>query len=342
MSRRQVIRYLERFSTSFPAPIRAGVTVTSVEPDLAGYRVRTDHESWRAANVVIATGECDKPAVPGLASDLAQDVRQLAPTHYKNPDQLSDGGVLVVGASATGIQLAAEIQASGRPVILSVGRHTRLPRTYRGKDILWWFDRMGIFEETFRVVRDLATSRNQPSMQLVGGPGRKTLDLGVVQEMGVRLVGRAAGARDHMVSFDDDLDESTVSADVKMARLRMRIDWYIEQQGLTGQVGPEEPFEPIRAPEAPRSIDLRASGVKTVLWATGFRRSYPWLQVPVLDSRGEITHDGGVTPQPGLYVMGLQFLRRRNSSFIDGVAKDAQDLTDHLVDRRNATRRAVA
>ena len=342
MSRRQVIRYLERFSASFPAPIRSGVTVTSVEPDLAGYRVRTDHESWRAANVVIATGECDKPAIPGLASDLSQDTRQLTPTEYKNPDQLGYGGVLVVGASATGIQLAAEIHASGRRVTLSVGRHTRLPRTYRGKDILWWFDRMGIFDETFRDVRDLATSRDQPSMQLVGGPDRQSLDLGVVQEMGVRLVGRAAGARNDRIVFDDDLDESTVSADVKMARLRMRIDYHIEREGLGGEVGPEEPFEPICPAEAPRSIDLRASGIETVLWATGFRRSYPWLQVPVLDSRGEITHDGGVTSQPGLYVIGLQFLRRRNSSFIDGVANDAQDLTEHLVGCRSALQRAVA
>lgn len=334
MSRLEVIDYLDRYARSFPAPVLTGVTVTSVEPHEAGYRVRTDGDDWTAAHVVIATGECDKPFIPGMAARLGADITQVVPTRYRNPGQLREGGVLVVGASSTGIQLALEIHESGRPVTLSVGRHTRLPRTYRGKDILWWFDRMGLFTERTRNVADLAASRNQPSMQLVGTPDRRTLDLRVLRDAGVRIVGRTTGIDGHNVVLDDDLLETTTAADVKLARLRLRIDAYVRKHGLTGEVGPEEAFEPGRLADETASLDLKARGIGTVLWATGYRRSYPWLNVPVLDERGEIRHDEGVTQSPGLYVLGLQFLRRRNSSFIDGVAGDAEDLANHLCERR--------
>lgn len=334
MSRIEVIDYLDRYSRSFPAPLLTGVTVTSVEVHPLGYMVTTDAESWTAEHVVIATGECDTPFVPDAAAGLAPAVEQLVPTRYRNPAQLSDEGVLVVGASSTGIQLALEIHESGRPVTLSVGRHTRLPRSYRGKDILWWFDRMEIFSERARDVQNLAASRGQPSMQLVGSSDRHSLDLGVLRDAGVRIVGRAAGIEGHRVTLADDLLETTVAADAKLGRLRLRIDEHIRQQGLAGTVGEPEPFQPMRLPDGATSLDLRAERIGTVLWATGFRRTYPWLKVPVLDDRGEIRHDEGITPARGLYVLGLQFLRRRNSSFIDGVGRDAEDLANHLCEHR--------
>jgi putative flavoprotein involved in K+ transport len=342
MKRNEVIRFLEHYASSFPAPLHTGVTVTRVEPDPSGYRVTTDQETWTAANVVVATGECQLPAVPSLAQGLSEDIQQVVPTRYKNPGQLPEGGVLVVGASATGIQLAAELHASGRPVTLAVGRHTRLPRTYRGKDILWWFDRMRIFDERIDEVKNPAATRSQPSMQLIGSSDHRTLDLGVLMEAGIRLVGSAATAEGHRMVFQDNLDEVTVAADVKLARLRMRIDEHVEQNGLSDVVEPAERFTPVRPQEAPTRLSLRGEGIKTVLWATGFRRSYPWLRVPVLDARGEIRHNGGITSAPGLYVLGLQFLRRRKSSFIDGVAQDARELTEHLVQRRCCQYRAVA
>ncbi len=327
----EVVDFLERYARSFAAPVEEGTTVLAVEPVGAGYRVTTDRGGWEAPSVVVATGHCDTPFVPEFARRLPDDVVQVLPTRYRNPRQLPEGGVLVVGASASGVQLADEIHASGRPVTLAVGRHTRLPRVYRGRDILWWLDAMGILDESAGEVFDVAISRRQPSLQLVGRPDRATLDLPALQERGVRLVGRASGAAGDRVFFTDDLVAQTVAADARLARLVQRIDIFAARTGLDAEVGAAEPFRPFLWPAAaPSEILLRDDDIRTVVWATGFRRLYPWLKVPVLDTRGEIRHEGGVTPAPGLYVIGLYFLRRRNSSFIDGVGRDAMDLTAHL------------
>jgi putative flavoprotein involved in K+ transport len=346
MDRLELVRYLERYAESFVAPVHTGVSVVGVERRETGYRVDTDRGSWTADNVFIATGESQDAWVPGMAGDLSHALHQVVPTGYRNPEQLPQGGVLVVGASATGIQLASEIHASGRPVTLSVGRHTRLPRAYRGRDILHWFDAMGILDERARDVKNLAASRDQPSMQLMGSPDARSLDLGTIQDEGIRLTGRAMGACGHRVVFQDDLVELMAAADLKLAGLRLRIDGYIRDEGLTGEVGPHETFVPVPLPDGPTSLDLNASGIRTVLWATGFKRSYPWLRVPVLDARGEIKHAGGVTSSAGLYVLGLNFLRRRSSSFISGASKDAGELAEHLVRSRTnggrRGRRAVA
>lgn len=341
MSRIEIIDYLDDYARSFRAPVLDGVTVVSVGREGGEYHVRTDAGHWRADHVVIATGECDTPFVPAIAAGLGDDIDQVVPTLYRNPAQLRGGGVLVVGASSTGVQLALEIRRSGRPVTLSAARHTRLPRMYRGRDILWWLDRTGVTSERARDVADIEASRNQPSMQLGGTLDRSNLDLRVLHDTGVRIVGSTAAIDGRRVSFQDDLLETTVAADVKLARVRQRIDAYIRTHGLEREAGPEEPFEPVRLPDPATVLELRAEGIRTVLWATGFRRRYPWLNVPVLDDRGEIVHDEGITPSPGLYVMGLQFMRRRNSSFIDGVAQDARDLTSHLCARRRGCRDAA-
>jgi putative flavoprotein involved in K+ transport len=335
MTMGEVTDYLDGYARSFGAPVETGTTVVAVEPATGGYRVRTDHGDWETENVVIATGFCDVPFVPPVARGLHPDIHQLVPSRYRNPGQLSEGGVLVVGASSTGVQLADEIRASGRPVTLAVGRHTRMPRRYRGKDILWWLDRMGVFDQSAEDVYDIEVSRRQPSLQLVGRPDHSTLDLPRLQERGVRLTGRLIGADGHEVSFDDDLVVHTVAADARLARLIQKIDAHASETGLEGEVGEAEPFEPFHWPApAPDSLDLEAEGIRTVLWATGFRRQYPWLKVPVLDERGEIRHRGGITDAPGLYVMGHYFLRRRKSSFIDGVGDDARDLAGHIDSRR--------
>jgi len=340
MTMKDGIGYLERYARSLPNPVLTGTTVQNVESLEDEYRVTTDRGTWICRNVVIATGYCDVPHVPAVGRRLSPDIDQVVPTRYKNPGQLAEGGVLVVGASATGIQLADEIHSSGRPVTLAVGRHSRMPRVYRGRDILWWMDTMGIFDESPGDVFDIEISRRQSSLQLVGRPDRATLDLPTIEKQGVRLVGRALSADGSRVTFADDLVSHTVSADVRLARLIQRIDAYVDEAGLAAEVGPAEPFEPFHWPqEAPTELDLETEGIRTVLWATGFRRQYPWLSVPVLDEHGEIRHDGGVTPVPGLYVIGHYFLRRRKSSFIDGVGDDARDLSAHIAARRP---RAVA
>jgi putative flavoprotein involved in K+ transport len=334
MTKDELVEYLEAYASSFDAPVRTGVTVTGVRPDSSGFTVDTDELRWTAENVVIATGDCQRAHLPEFAGRLDPELVQVVPTRYRNPEQLPRGGVLVVGASATGLQLAAEIHRSGRPVTLSVGRHTRLPRTYRGRDIMAWLDAMGVLAERAEDVHDLEASRAQPSLQLVGTPERATLDLGAAREMGIRLVGRSRDARGGRVYFDDNLVEDTVAADLKLVRLLQRVDTYIEEAGM-GAACPSEAMPAMaQLADGPASLDLHEEGIRSVLWATGFARSYPWLHVPVLDARGEIKHEGGVTPHPGLYVMGLRFLRRRASSFIDGQRRDAEEIADHIVAHR--------
>jgi putative flavoprotein involved in K+ transport len=337
MTRLEVVEYLEDYARSSAAPIESHVTVTGVQRDRAGFRVTTDRGVWIAAAVVVATGHCDVPFVPPVAAGLPRDVAQVVPARYRNPDQLPPGSVLVAGASATGVQLAAEIQRSGRQVTLAVGKHVRMPRRYRGRDIQWWLDAAGILDERWDAVPDVEAARRQPSLQLVGTDDHRSLDLGVLLGLGVRLAGRVAGVEGQRVVFAEDLAATLAAADHRLARLLRRLDAHVERSRLAAAVPAPERIAPIRVPPAPAALDLRAEGIRTVLWATGYRRSYPWLRVPVLDGRGEIVHQGGITPEPGLYVLGLQFLRHRNSSFLDGVGRDAIALAAHLAEdlRRN-------
>jgi putative flavoprotein involved in K+ transport len=331
MTMPEVIAYFERYAASFAAPVRCGVDVTAVaRADDHGFRIDTSQGTWRAASVVIATGHADRPSVPPLAGRVPEWVAQVVPTTYRSPDQLRPGGVLVVGASASGIQLADEIHRAGRDVTIAVGHHTRLPRTYRGRDILWWLDRMGVFDESVGQVYDVDISREQPSLQLVGSPEHRTLDLQGLRAAGVRVVGRLLDIGRAVARFDDNLVATTAAADIKLASLLRRIDSFIGSCGITAPAA--APFTPqcLTFVGAETELDLRQAGIGTVLWATGFRRHYPWLRVPILDRHGEICHDGGITPEPGLYAIGLHFLRRRNSSFIDGVGTDALALADHL------------
>jgi putative flavoprotein involved in K+ transport len=334
MGMAELVAFFERYAASFDAPLETGTTVLALEQDGARLRVRTDRGDWRARHVVIATGYSDVPDVPALASAVSPHVAQVLPTRYRHPAELPEGGVLVVGASATGVQLADEIHTSGRPVTLAVGRHLRLPRTYRGRDILWWLDAMGVLTESAGSVADLRASRGQPSLQLVGRAGCRSLDIAGLRRRGVRLVGRLVGADGRRVRFDDDIIASAAASDLKLAQVRQRIDRFISTSGLEGIAvapGPFEPTWPAVIDTRSEVLDLEAAGIRTVVWATGFRRRYPWLRVPALDRDGEICHRGGVTDVPGLYVLGMHFQRRRNSAFIDGVGADAEWLAERIV-----------
>ena len=340
MTKSEVVTYLDEYARSFRAPLHTGVAVTRVHGRGDSFEVQTDAGGWVSSNVVIATGYCARAAVPAFAADLAGDIDQLVPTQYRNPQQLRAGGVLVVGASATGIQLASEIARTGREVILAVGSHIRMPRHYRGRDIMRWLDEMGVLGETTDQVPDIDASRRQPSLQLIGSEAGGALDLQVLQERGVRIVGRVTGASGHRAYFSDDLADAIGHADRKMHGMLDRIDLHLSRLRLTRAFPVEPRPRSVAVPTAPRAVNLRDRGVNTVVWATGYRREYPWLHIPVLDAKGEILHRGGVTPRPGLYVLGLQFMRRRNSAFLDGVGADAADLTEHLIQHR--ARRLVA
>jgi putative flavoprotein involved in K+ transport len=342
MTRSEVVQYLEDYSRSFSAPVHAGVTVQAVERDHGGFRVGTTAGVWRAASVVIATGHCDRPRIPPLAAALAPAIVQVVPTDYRNPGQLPNGPVLVLGASATGIQLAAEIERSGRRVTLAVGGHTRLPRQYRGLDIMAWLDTMGVLSETAGQVFDVAASRDEPSLQLIGDGGHRSLDLGVLQEWGVRIVGRMIGADRGHASFAGDLAASIGHAETKMHHLLDRVDRFIESRALSASFPETGRPRPVPVPEVPPTINLARAGIRTVVWATGYRREYPWLRVPIVDDGGELAHEGGITREPGLYALGLYFMRRRNSSFLDGVGADAAELAEHIERWLGRRRRAAA
>jgi putative flavoprotein involved in K+ transport len=336
MTMPEVIDYLERYARAIAAPVETGTTVQAVRRTPGGFLVTTDRGEWVAPTVVIATGYCDLPHVPRMARNLAADVEQIVPGAYRRPSELRAGGVLIVGASASGVQLADELRRSGRPVTLAVGHHTRVPRWYQGRDILWWLDRMGIFGESVDAVYDVEISRNQPSLQLVGRPDHSTLDLLSLKWAGVQIAGRLRALDGTRVFFADDLVATTAAADAKLASLLVRIDGFAAHEGLQSPIAPGEAFEPHwpTFTDAPVELDLRAAGITTVVWATGFRREYPWLQVPVVDEHGEIGHHGGVTGVPGLYVIGLPFLRTRKSAFIDGVGDDAAAIAEHIVSHR--------
>lgn len=341
MTMAEVAAYFDGYARSFRAPLLTGTTVSRLSHSSRGFEVQTDRGRWQARAVVIATGWCDIPAIPPMAAQVSSSVLQLAPGAYRHPGQLPSGGVLIVGAAATGIQFADEIQASGRAVTLAVSHHLRLPRRYRGRDILWWFDRMGLFDEGADSVHDIEISRHQPSMQLIGRPDHATLDLQILARRGVRLTGRLASLDGTQACFNDDLIAYTAGADIKLAMLRRRIDQFVERTDLQEQVEGIPDFEPWCWPApTPATLDLTREGIATIIWATGYRRSYPWLAVPVLDSHGEIRHDGGYTAIDGLYVLGMQFQRRRKSAFIDGVGDDAREVAAHLATMLRADGRA--
>jgi putative flavoprotein involved in K+ transport len=265
-------------------------------------------------------------------------VETLTPMRYRKPTQLPEGGVLLVGASSTGLQLAHEIHSSGRPVTLAVGEHVRMPRVYRGKDILWWMDATGLLDVTWDEVDDIRRARNVPSPQLIGSDERATLDLNGLSKMGVKLVGRFAGVNGHKAQFSGSLPNVCALADLKMNRLLKTVDEWALEHDLDDAVGPVERFELTRLPASPPlSIDLGSGEIRTVIWATGFHPDYSWLDVPVLDRKGRIRHEAGVVDSPGMYLMGLNFLRRRKSSFIHGAGDDARDLSDHLLGYLDAT-----
>jgi putative flavoprotein involved in K+ transport len=333
-----LIALLEQYAAESRAPVVHDREVLSVERNGDAFDVATTADTWRASAVVIATGYCDRPAVPSVSRKLASWVQQITPAEYRSPHLLPPYGVLIVGASSTGVQIADEIQRSGRQVVLAVGRHTRLPRRYRGRDILWWLDQLGVLSQEASTVHDLAVSRSQPSLQLIGRPGHSNLDLEILHRQGIRLAGRVVDMKDTTISFADDLISTTAAADIKMATVLLRIDEFIRQRRL--DVEKAAPFVPTWAvaADAPTRIDLGAERIGAVIWATGYRRDYPWLRVPILDSLGEIQHRSGVTPARGLYVLGLNFQRRRHSSFIDGVGDDASYLAQQIATQLSAQR----
>jgi putative flavoprotein involved in K+ transport len=341
MTMGEVIDFISRFAIVSAAPVRLHTTVTSVRQTDAGYHLATNNGELGCRVVVLASGACNLPSVPALRQAVPASIPCVTTFDYRKPSALPEGGVLVVGASATGLQLADEIHRSGRRVTLAVGEHVRLPRTYRGRDVLWWMDASGVWNQRYDEIDDLARVRRLPSPQLVGTPERTTLHLNALSAIGVELVGRLAAIRDGRALFSGGLRNQFALADLKMDRLLDTFDEYARTNGRDAGFSPPERFDPTYVPDSSRlSLDLRSGEIRSIVWATGFRPDYSWLDVPVIDQKGHLQHDGGVVGAPGMYALGLPVLRRRKSSFIYGAEDDAREVVEHLAGYLDRSARA--
>jgi putative flavoprotein involved in K+ transport len=329
----ELVAFLRKYADHISAPLQTSTTVSRVVRTDSGYLVMTDSGVWTCKSVVLASGSANIANIPASADGFPASVAQVTPLSYRSPTSLNDRGVLIVGASATGIQLADEIHRSGRPVTLAVGEHVRMPRTYRGRDIFWWLESAGVLDERAGEVDDLVRARHVPSPQLIGTSEHRSIDLTSLRKMGVEIVGRLGSVRDSVAICSGGLANACHLADLKLNRLLRRFDGWADRTGASG-VGDAYRFAPTTFTKPPPlQVDLRRHNIATVIWATGFRPDYSWLDVPVLDRNGRIRHDGGVvTGAPGLYLLGANLLRNRRSSYLTGAEADTQAIAGHLHD----------
>jgi putative flavoprotein involved in K+ transport len=337
----EVVATLSSYARYIGAPVRTATTVRTVRAVPQGFEIRAADDVLHARAVVLATGACNLPAITRVADAVPRSIMALSALTYRDPGQLPDGGVLVVGASATGVQLAGEIHRSGRPVTLAVGEHVRLPRSYRGRDIFWWLEATGLLAERYDQIDDITRARHLPSPQLTGTHEATMTDLNALMAQGVRIVGRLGRIVDGLAQFSGSLPNICALADLKMNRFLNRADEWATTSGLDGELPPPHRFAPTYVdPRTPLELDLTSGEITTVLWATGFRPDRTWLDIPVHDRAGRIRHDGGlVAGAPGLYILGLPVLRTRASTYIHGAAADSDALASHLFSFLSSQRR---
>ena len=335
-TRDEVVAFVERYCAATAAPVRTGVRVDAIRPapGTDGFRLETSHGAVIASNVVVATGPYQEPVIPTLASALPPRVTQVHSRAYRNPSELPPGAVLVVGSGASGCQIVEDLLAAGRRVFLSVGRHRRFPRRYRGRDMFWWMDRMGALDQTLEERPD---ARERPNPLVTGVGGGHEIDLRHYAPRGVALLGRLEGIEGAQLRLADDLDAQLARGDEGVVAFTRSVDAYVARTGL---VVPEEPG-PEPSPPGPaaapiRTVDLDAASITGVIWATGFRRDFAWIRLPVLDERGEPIHRRGVTSCPGLYFLGLPWLHTLKSSVLCGVGRDADHLAERIASRAAA------
>jgi putative flavoprotein involved in K+ transport len=325
---------LVAYAASGGAPVLGGAPVQEVRALApAGsrrFRVVTPVGTWLARNVVVATGPGSRPVVPAPLAQLPAQVHLLPALAYRRPSALPAGAVLVVGASSSGVQIADELARNGRRVLLAVGRHTRVPRRYRGMDLYWWLHRTGRLDRRITELPDPTTGRHEPSLQLVGREPGRAVDLPALQSRGVELLGRFVGVHGTTAQFADDLAARVADADRRMHRLLASIDAHIATTGLSDEVLAADVPAPHHPPVARTEVDLAAERISTVVLATGLRPHLPWLQVPVLGPDGAVREDHGISEVPGLYTVGQRFQSRRSSGLIAGARHDVAIVVDHL------------
>ena len=333
-SKEQVADYFVAYAEKIAAPVRCGVEVTSVRRNAgrAGFRVQTTDGSVEARYVVAATGPFQRPVIPPVVGDDA-GLLQMHSSGYRNPDQLPDGAVLVVGAGSSGVQIADELLRSGRRVYLSVGPHDRPPRRYRGRDFVWWLGVLGKWDADAP-----PQGAEHVTIAVSGAFGGHTVDFRDLAARGVTLVGLTVSFEDGTMRFATDLGANIAAGDANYLSLLDEADAYVTRMGLDLPQEPEaRELGPLPAcvTEPVVELDLAGAGVRSIIWATGFAVDYSWLQVDAFDADGKPKHRRGVSSEPGVYFLGLPWLSRRGSSFIWGVWHDARYLADHIATQRS-------
>lgn len=330
MHRDGVVRFIEDYARRISAPVRCGVRVTRLGQGTGSslLAVETDGGSIEAANVVVATGPYQEPSRPSFAANLSKAVYETTANRYKNPDGLPAGGVIVVGSGASGYQIADDLLKSGCRVYLSVRRHRRVPRRYRGKDFGWWQEATGMSDRT----TDSLPSNFLPPL-LTGANGGRDADLRVLESEGATLVGSLLGVDGNRLHFAADLEANLLEGDSGIAEFRRSVDEFIAEQGI--QAPRDPPATPLVRPLAPQivDVDVRAAGITSVIWATGYRNDFRWIDCPVFDDCGNPRHRRGITQVPGLYFLGLPRLHKVKSSFLWGSGDDASYLAQHIAAR---------
>ncbi len=325
----EIVRFIEAYADFVAPPIRCGVDVAALRRDQDRFRIETSQGPIEADNVVVATGPCQHPLMPDLTG--ASGLFQVHASRYRAPDQLPDGAVLIVGAGASGAQIAEELLLAGRRLYLSVGQHRRMPRRYRGRDVIWWLARMGLDQ--------VPVEKRGPPLPMpviTGAAGGHTIDFRNFVTRGVTLLGRVEGSRDGTLFFADDPAASLAEGDAAYAGFLDLVDDYVarEKLDLPSEPAARAPLgRPVPVSSTIRSLGLRAAGIGTVIWATGYGFDFGWIELPIFDPAGAPLHRHGVTDVPGLYFLGLQWLSRMSSSFLSGVGDDAARLADHIVAR---------
>ena len=328
---------LQDYAAGQCLPVIENIDVLALEKLGDRFRAVTSRGSWIACSVVVATGACDRPRIPSWGRDLSPSLYQIASTQYRGAGQLPMGGVLVVGASATGVQLASEVAAAGRKTILAAGSHVRSPRRYRGRDLFDWLDISGFLAEPTATGRSPAQLMAQPSMQLIGSDDDREIDLYALARQGVIIAGHASGAAGNVVGFADDLAHSLALGERRRERMLSQIDAFIDAAGIDAPEDPSARQNTNLLLPMNGAIDLAEHGISTVLWATGYRRDYSWIHFDACDADGELRQHGGLCDIPGLYALGLPFMRHRASSFIDGVGRDAEAIAPVIAARLGAS-----
>lgn len=329
-SREETISYLDDYAGSFSAPVRAGVEAVALRREAGGLQVEAAGETLHARNVVVATGAYQSPTPNTLAQQLPDDVFQLQTDAYRRPEQLPDGAVLVVGGGQSGCQIADELRLAGRTVYLSVGRCPWLPRRYRGRDIVHWLVESGYLDQTVDTLPSPA-ARLLCNPPISGNDGGHDCHPRWLEARGVTLLGRLVDVHGHTLTLASDLEESLAFGEELRARVLGAIEAHIADSGVDAdEREAEAPFRDVRTIDR---LDLRTADITTVLWTTGYRPSFGWIDAPLFDEHGWPVQRRGVTDVPGLYFLGLHWLHTRRSSLLFGVGDDAGHVVSHLVGR---------